>query len=84
MVAALAEVLVLRPLSCLILTLITMVKRKVKSKEIMMREIEEVKEELDLNSSYFKDKSEEISKEQLEPENKTDKVEVLQFNPMPD
>lgn len=49
--SSLIEVLVLRPFTCLILTLFTLIKRKVKSKEIMMREIEEVKEELGLNRS---------------------------------
>jgi hypothetical protein len=47
-VSCLIEVLFLRPFTCFILTLITMIKRKVRSKEIMMREIEEVKEVLDL------------------------------------
>ena len=84
LVAALAEVLLLRPLSCFAMTLVIMVKRKVKSKEIMMREIEEVKEELDLNSSYFKDKSDEISKENQEEDHKDEKVEIIQFNPNPD
>jgi hypothetical protein len=63
-IAALIEVLILRPLSCLILSLIIMVKRKVKSKEIMMREIEEVKEELGLNQSNAKDVSEDQQIEQ--------------------
>ena len=54
-ISTFVEVLFLRPFTCLILTLFTMIKRKVKSKEIMMREIEEVKEELGLNNEKSKE-----------------------------
>ena len=81
LVAALVEVIIIRPLTCLIITLVIMVKRKVKSKEILMREIEEVKEELNLDSSIFKDKSDEKSKENSNEENKEDKIEILQIAP---
>lgn len=56
-ISSLVEVLLLRPLTCLIITIVTMIKRKVKSKEIMLREIDEVKEELGLNKSDSKDLS---------------------------
>ena len=81
LVAALVEVIIIRPLTCLIITLVIMVKRKVKSKEILMREIEEVKEELNLDSSIFKDKSDEKSKENFNEDNKEDKIEILQITP---
>ena len=78
-VASLVEVLILRPLTCLILTLITMIKRKVKSKEIMMREIEEVKEELGINKSQEYGSGKNIgldSKEKLEKYSKSQDLEA--------
>ncbi|CAI2368980.1 unnamed protein product [Moneuplotes crassus] len=47
-ISVVCEVVVVRPISCGVISLLIMVKRKVKSKEIMMREIDEVKEELGL------------------------------------